>query len=138
MFASLLTPEFLSLIGGSLTGFLFRTIAERRQNEKERFDRTLSLIDKRKEVADASSIKISSIFSENVFTLNTAREYLSDEAFKSLQASIKGSKKIDRTVANQIANGIQDRYVEDHFVFSKEPVRHNTSYQRHEISKEYK
>ncbi len=59
MFASLLTPEFLSLIGGSLTGFLFRTIAERRQNEKERFDRTLSLIDKRKEVADAAVERVS-------------------------------------------------------------------------------
>ena len=59
MFASLLTPEFLSLIGGSLTGFLFRTIAERRQNEKERFDSTLSLFDIRKEVADAAVERVS-------------------------------------------------------------------------------
>ncbi|HRF23315.1 MAG TPA: glutamine synthetase III, partial [Chitinophagaceae bacterium] len=34
-------------------------------------------------------------------------EYLNDEAFKSLQASIKNSQKIDRTMANQIANGIK-------------------------------
>jgi len=51
---SLLTTEFLSLIGGSLAGFVFRTLAERRQDEKERFDRTLQLIDKRKEAADAA------------------------------------------------------------------------------------
>jgi hypothetical protein len=54
MLESLLTTEFLSLIGGSLAGFVFRTLAERRQDEKERFDRTLQLIDKRKEAADAA------------------------------------------------------------------------------------
>ena len=42
--------------------------------------------------------KITAIFGENVFTTKTAREYLSDEAFKSLVASIKGGKKIDRSV----------------------------------------
>jgi len=51
--------------------------------------------------------KITAIFNENVFTLNIAREYLSDEAYKSLLASIQTSKKIDRTVANQIASGIR-------------------------------
>ncbi|MEP6846816.1 MAG: glutamine synthetase III, partial [Panacibacter sp.] len=63
----------------------------------------LSLDDAQK----ASPAKISAIFGENVFTLKTAREYLSDEAFKSLNASIKGSKKIDRGVANQIAHGLR-------------------------------
>ena len=53
------------------------------------------------------SKKITAIFEENVFTQKTAREYLSDEAYKSLVTSIKGGKKIDRTVANQIANGIR-------------------------------
>jgi len=51
--------------------------------------------------------KITAIFGENVFTLKTAREFLSDEAYKSLLASIKGGKKIDRAVANQIASGIR-------------------------------
>ena len=51
--------------------------------------------------------KITAIFGENVFTLKTAREFLSDEAYKSLVASIKGGKKIDRTVANQIASGMR-------------------------------
>jgi glutamine synthetase len=54
-----------------------------------------------------SAAKITSIFNSNVFTLKTAREYLSDEAYKSLQASIKAGHKIDRAVANQIANGIK-------------------------------
>jgi glutamine synthetase len=51
--------------------------------------------------------KITSIFNESVFTLKTAREYLSDEAYKSLVNSNKGAKKIDRTVANQIATGLR-------------------------------
>jgi len=53
------------------------------------------------------STKITAIFGSNVFTLKTAREYLSDEAYKSLAASIKASQKIDRSMANQIANGIR-------------------------------
>ena len=59
MLETVLTTEFLSLVGGSLTGFLFRTMAEKRQNEKERFERTLSLIDKRTEVANAAVQRVS-------------------------------------------------------------------------------
>src|SRR5689334_21168038 len=51
--------------------------------------------------------KITGIFGENVFTLKTAREFLSDEAYKSLNASIKGGKKIDRAMANQISAGLR-------------------------------
>lgn len=53
------------------------------------------------------STKITGIFGDNVFTLKTAREFLSDEAYKSLNASIKGGKKIDRAMANQIAAGLR-------------------------------
>src|ERR1044071_4942907 len=59
------------------------------------------------EVDVPASTKITAIFGENVFTTKTAREYLSDEAYKSLITSIKGGKKIDRAVANQIANGLR-------------------------------
>src|SRR5258708_37321175 len=51
--------------------------------------------------------RITAIFGENVFTLKTARAFLSDEAYKSLANSIRGGKKIDRTVANQIAAGMR-------------------------------
>ena len=51
--------------------------------------------------------KITTIFNESVFTLNTAREFLSDEAYKSLVNSNKVAKKIDRAVANQIATGLR-------------------------------
>jgi len=59
------------------------------------------------EVPLPGSAKITAIFGENVFTVKTAREFLSDEAYKSLVTSIKGGKKIDRTVANQIAAGLR-------------------------------
>jgi len=55
----------------------------------------------------AGPSKITAIFNENVFTLKTAREFLSDEAYKSLQQSVKGGKKIDRSVANQISAGLR-------------------------------
>ena len=53
------------------------------------------------------SAKITAIFGENVFTLRTARQFFSDEAYKSISSSIKDAKKIDRNLANQIANGIR-------------------------------
>ncbi|MBH2005509.1 MAG: glutamine synthetase III [Sphingobacteriia bacterium] len=58
-------------------------------------------------VVSKPSTKITGIFGESVFTLKTAREFLSDEAYKSLVTSIRGGKKIDRSVASQIANGIR-------------------------------
>jgi len=56
---------------------------------------------------DPTTSSVTSVFGENVFTLKTAREYLSDEAYKSLVASIKSGKKIDRNDASQIAAGIR-------------------------------
>jgi glutamine synthetase len=53
------------------------------------------------------SSKITGIFGENVFTLKTAREFLSDEAYKSLVSSIRSGKKIDRAMANQISAGLR-------------------------------
>jgi glutamine synthetase len=54
---------------------------------------------------DAS--KITGLFGSNVFTNKVAREFLSDEAYKSLMSSVKAAQKIDRAMASQIANGIR-------------------------------
>jgi len=54
-----------------------------------------------------NATRITGMFNENVFTLKTARHYLSDDAYKSLLASTRGGKKIDRVMGNQIANGIR-------------------------------
>jgi glutamine synthetase len=69
--------------------------------------KALDTVFQRKATEVSGSSKITAIFGENVFTLKVAREFLSDEAYKSLVASVKGNKKIDRTVANQIASGIR-------------------------------
>ncbi|HJW15620.1 MAG TPA: glutamine synthetase III [Flavisolibacter sp.] len=58
-------------------------------------------------VQPGNSTKITAIFAENVFTHQVARQFLSDEAFKSLLGSIKAGQKIDRSMAAQIANGIR-------------------------------
>ncbi len=52
-------------------------------------------------------VKISSIFGEQVFTLENARQFLNEEAYKSLKSSILNGKKIDHTTANQIASGMK-------------------------------
>ncbi len=54
-----------------------------------------------------TAARITGVFNENVFTLETARKYLSDEAFKSLKGSIHAGKKIDRSMGNHIANGLR-------------------------------
>jgi glutamine synthetase len=59
------------------------------------------------DITGKPSPKITAIFGENVFTLKIARQFLSDEGYKSLVASIKGGKKIDRFMGNQIANGLK-------------------------------
>jgi glutamine synthetase len=51
--------------------------------------------------------KVTTIFAENVFTHQVARQFLSDEGYKSLMASVKNGQKIDRAMANQIAFGIR-------------------------------
>jgi len=72
-----------------------------------RFEAISNLSNSAIDVSGSKATKITAIFGENVFTLKTAREFLSDEAYKSLTGSIKGGKKIDRSVAGQIANGIR-------------------------------
>src|SRR5436190_6334873 len=54
-----------------------------------------------------SSSRITAIFGENVFTIKTAREFLSDDAYKSLLSSVKTGHKIDRSMASQIASGMK-------------------------------
>jgi glutamine synthetase len=61
----------------------------------------------KKNVELGSPNKTTSFFASNVFTVQVAREFLSDEAYKSLKASIKAGLKIDRIMANQIANGMR-------------------------------
>ncbi|MBL7719246.1 MAG: glutamine synthetase III [Flavipsychrobacter sp.] len=60
-----------------------------------------------KNISHYNGKKISAMFNSNVFTGRTMREYLSDEAYKSLMSSIKSGSKIDRRMADQIASGMK-------------------------------
>lgn len=51
--------------------------------------------------------KVTDIFGTNVFTGPALQQYLSEEAYKSLTASIKSGEKIDRKVADQVAMGMK-------------------------------
>lgn len=51
--------------------------------------------------------KITDAFGSNVFSAKTMREFLSDEAYKSLMNSIKAGTKIERKMADQIASGMK-------------------------------
>ncbi len=53
------------------------------------------------------SRKITSFFGENVFNLKKAREFMSDEAYKSLVSSIRNQTKIDRKMGDQIASALK-------------------------------
>ena len=72
-----------------------------------RFPALQELAADEKRIGHYNGKKITSLFSSNVFTGRTMREYLSDEAYKSLQASIKAGEKIDRRMADQIAAGMK-------------------------------
>jgi glutamine synthetase len=72
-----------------------------------RFDAVKKLGNQPNPVKVENAAKITGIFNENVFTLAAARQYLSDDAYKSLLASTRGGKKIDRAMGNQIANGLR-------------------------------
>jgi glutamine synthetase len=68
-----------------------------------------------KKVSGYGGKKITAIYNSNVFTGRTMREHLSDEAYKSLMASIKSGSKLDRRVADQIATGMK-AWAENHEV----------------------
>ena len=55
-----------------------------------------------------ASKTISHLFGENVFDLKKAREFLSDEAYKSLTSSIKNQTRIDRKMGDQIASALKN------------------------------
>jgi len=54
-----LSPDFLSLMAGSATGFLFKAMAERRAQDQERFKMAMGKAEKENEHADAAVGRVS-------------------------------------------------------------------------------
>lgn len=72
-----------------------------------RFLALQELANEERKISHYSGKKITSMFSSNVFTGRAMREYLSDEAYKSLMSSVKSGSKIDRRMADQVAAGMK-------------------------------
>ncbi len=60
-----------------------------------------------KKISGYGDKKITAIFGSHVFSGRTMREYLSDEAYKSLMTSAKTGSKVDRRMADQVAAGMK-------------------------------
>ena len=52
--------------------------------------------------------RVSDLFGDNVFHLEVMREYLPDEAYKSIKEAIASGTRIDRRIADQVATAMKD------------------------------
>ena len=52
--------------------------------------------------------KLSEYYCENVFSLDTMREYLTKEAYGSILGAVEHGEKINREIADQIAVALKD------------------------------
>ncbi len=62
----------------------------------------------RRPVSVTEPARRSEIFGQNVFNETAMRQYLTKESFKSVQEAVLKGTKIDRTVADQISNGMKE------------------------------
>ena len=95
-----------------------------------RFNAIKNLQSGEKEIIGYDNKKVTQLFASNVFTAKAQREYLSDEAYKSLTNSIKTGSKIDRKMAEQIANGMKAWAMEKgvtHFTHWFQPLTGGTA-----------
>lgn len=61
-----------------------------------------------KDHIDAREIKtVADIYGENVFSLKTMRNYLSEKAYRSLRATITEGRTIDREIADEVADAMK-------------------------------
>jgi glutamine synthetase len=71
-----------------------------------RFPALQELQGEEKKISHYNGKKVTAMFACNVFNAKAMREWLSDEAYKSLMASVKNASKLDRRMADQIAAGM--------------------------------
>lgn len=73
-----------------------------------RFKALEDVLERAPQHTEAPSVKISDFYGQNVFDQRAMREYLTDEAYKSvMQATINGAR-IDRNVADQVASAMKE------------------------------
>ena len=77
---------------------------------------------------------VSTYFGQNVFALETMRRYMSDAAFKSVLEARETGRKIDRTLADEIAAGMKAWAIErgaTHYTHLFQPLTGSTA-EKHE------
>jgi glutamine synthetase len=62
----------------------------------------------RKALHTTATNRVSEVFGENVFHLDVMREYLPEEAFKSIKESVATGSRVERRIADQIASAMKD------------------------------
>ncbi len=72
-----------------------------------RFQALQTLAGEERKITGYGDKKVTSIFGTNVFSGRTIREYLSDEAYKSLMNSAKSGLRVERKIADQVAAGMK-------------------------------
>ncbi len=72
-----------------------------------RFQALRAIQGEEKKISGYGDKKITAIFGSHVFNGRTMREFLSDEAYKSLQNSVKSGTRVERKMADQIAAGMK-------------------------------
>lgn len=95
-----------------------------------RFQAIKALTSGDQDVRSYGDSRITALFASNVFTTKAQREYLSDEAYKSLTNSVRTGSKIDRKMAEQIANGMKAWAMErgvTHFTHWFQPLTGGTA-----------
>ncbi len=75
---------------------------------KIRFNALEKVIDRTPIIVAEQSIKRSELFGINVFHENAMRQHMTKEAYKAVQNAINHGKKINRDVANRVANGMKN------------------------------
>jgi glutamine synthetase len=75
--------------------------------ENFRFTALSQTLDRQVVQVDYPSLKISDYYGSMVFNATVMREYLTKEAFQSVQLAIDKGEKIDRKVADQVASAVK-------------------------------
>lgn len=72
-----------------------------------RFEALYRVAENRNTTNKVTERKISDYFAENVFTEETMKHFISEDAFESVMQAIRTGSKIDRKVAGEIANAMK-------------------------------
>lgn len=95
-----------------------------------RFEALYKVAENRNTTIKVTESKISDYFGVNVFTEETMKHFLSEEAFESVMQAIRTGSKIDRKVAGEIANAMKAWAMEKgatHFTHWFQPLTGTTA-----------